>query len=162
MQKFCPRCDNQLFERTNPTSLTLTCRNCNYETEATELRLISYTRYGDEHGAFDDRQLALLARNAVDDPTLQRVTYIACPSPDCASVKDGRHETIVYEYDGAHLLYVYVCVRCRHAWRGGKQHQHQHQQQQQTGDAAGPASPPAASDQAKGRSPAASQRGRAR
>lgn len=156
MQKFCPQCDNQLFERTNPTSLTLTCRNCNYECEAKELRLISYTRYGQEHGAFDDRQLALLARNAVDDPTLQRVTYIACPSPKCPAARDGRHETIIYEYDGRGLLFVYVCTRCNHAWRGGKQQQ----QQRAAADEVGAAAPPPVDKTDKTKKPAAARKRR--
>ena len=117
MQEFCPRCDNLLFERTNPTSLTLSCRNCGFERDATELRLISFTSYGEERGVFDDRQLARLARDAKDDPTLPRVNNITCASSTCPSAKDGRREIIYYEYDSRSLRFLYVCARCGHAWR---------------------------------------------
>lgn len=118
-QEFCPRCDNLLYERTNPTSLTLTCRNCNYEREAKEARLISFTTYGDDKGAFDDRQLAQLARHLVHDPTLPRVNNIPCPNKACPATRDGKWETLYNEVDAVKLQFVYVCERCRTAWRGG-------------------------------------------
>ena len=117
MHEFCPRCSNLLYEQTAAASVTLRCRNCAFEREATEARLLCTTDYTDE-GAFDANQLALLAKHLPDDPTLPRVSTIACPSPACSKTA-GAHETIVYEYDSKNLRFLYVCVKCRHAWRHG-------------------------------------------
>ena len=113
MSEFCPRCDNLLFEKTSADTVVLRCRNCTFERQATEARLLSSTSYTDE-GAFDAAQLALLAQHLPDDPTLPRVSNIKCPSPAC---KAKVPETIVYEYDSKALRFLYVCVHCRHAWR---------------------------------------------
>lgn len=118
--KFCSICSNMLY--TNLTrkdaeapKLIYLCKHCGtVETfEDSEGGRIFSTDYADDQASFNQYMTPLIKH----DPTLPRVSSIACPNEQCKRKEDESNDVIYIKYDNVNLKYLYHCVHCEHFWK---------------------------------------------
>ncbi len=135
--RFCTRCDNMLYislrpdesKDGKPLELTYSCKHCGFVVTANEA-----TQAGDARAA---RDTAVLSTDYTDDqtsykqhatpylrfdPTLPRVSDIACANERCSRAEGAPNEVIEVKYDAGNLKYLYHCVHCLSFWKGGGTH----------------------------------------
>lgn len=117
MINFCPVCANMLYLSAGSNSRTLlhVCKNCNttQELESQGASLcISETLYGDAAAAAH-----MFADPAIKhDPTLPRVSHIACPRGEQCSGHRKQQEVIYIKHNATQLRYLYFCCHCDNFW----------------------------------------------
>lgn len=120
---FCPKCDNMLyisvnFEPDSPEAnrLVYYCRNCGHKdnTIGEKNFCVSHMQLKKTEQKFSH----LVNKYTKYDPTLPRVTNIACPNSECPSNTDKAvgKDVIYMRYDDDNMLYVYICRHCDHTW----------------------------------------------
>ena len=121
--RYCPRCNNTMYislrpdERKEgaPLELTYSCKHCPFVETAEELGAGLSTDYTDDQTSYKQHVSPFLRH----DPTLPRVSDIACPNELCGRPEDVAQEVIEVKYDAANLKYLYHCVHCLSFWKGG-------------------------------------------
>jgi DNA-directed RNA polymerase subunit M/transcription elongation factor TFIIS len=121
--KFCSVCENMMYIQVeDPSSKTpkllYYCKMCNN------------SQIDDVQGGMDS--ILVHERNFVDDsstyksfmtpdikydPTLPRVSNIACPNTQCTKTKEQHNEVIYIKYDHENMKYLYFCCHCNHFWK---------------------------------------------
>ena len=112
---FCAKCQNMYYIRINAENtnkLVYYCRKCGNEDDElivdttcvskTNLKQSSVASFGH-----------VINKYTKLDPTLPRVTNVACPNQEC---KRTTKEIICVRYDDVNLKYVYLCTDCDEAW----------------------------------------------
>lgn len=120
--KFCAVCHNMLYvnvkkpEEGEP-NLVFYCKACGYEELQAGKGSICIV---DDNKINDHMKYAqYINANLKHDPTLPRMTDMACPEPDCPTAKKGStlpNEIIYMNYNPADMKYVYFCCHCNHSW----------------------------------------------
>jgi hypothetical protein len=93
IEYFCRFCSH--VEKPHSQNMVLTVMNTSVENRSTNFSHIvnEYTKY---------------------DPTLPRITNMACPNESC---QEKDHKEIIYiRYDDKNLKYLYLCTECDFVW----------------------------------------------
>jgi DNA-directed RNA polymerase subunit M/transcription elongation factor TFIIS len=120
---FCSKCENMYYIRLsgdNGDELIYYCRNCGHEdTTITSSNVcVSKTTLK----CSEQQYVQILNQYTKLDPTLPRVTNIACPNGDCPSnIGDAKREVIYMRYDEKNIKYVYLCPVCDKIWKTDEQ-----------------------------------------
>lgn len=121
---FCKICDNMYYIRIHKddaNSLVYYCRKCGDEEDIsnTENVCVSKTQIKKGEQKFNH----MINEYTKYDPTLPRLTNLACPNVECESNhpetwKSTHHPEIIYiRYDNDNLKMVYLCTVCDHIWK---------------------------------------------
>jgi len=121
VMKFCARCDNMLYISLSVASvaggdpqLTYTCKHCGAtEYSAGPSTAVLSTDYADDQASFNQFATPYIRH----DPTLPRVSDVACPNEQCTRAPEAPNEVIYVKYDPVNLKYLYHCVHCSHFWK---------------------------------------------
>jgi len=113
---FCSKCDNMLYikiDETNSTQIEYFCRFCgNVEKPPTQNMVLTVMTTSVENRNFNFSHI--VNEYTKFDPTLPRITNMACPNKECPE-KD--HKEIIYiRYDDKNLKYLYLCTECDFVW----------------------------------------------
>jgi len=133
---FCSECNNMYYLKimeNDANSLIYYCRNCGHEN--TTLTVDNVCVSDTQIKRSEDQYLHIVNEYTKYDPTLPRITTIACPNSKCASNKGetdtgtstgmepgvgvGR-EVIYIQYDDTNMKYMYVCAICNTSWKNDK------------------------------------------
>jgi DNA-directed RNA polymerase subunit M/transcription elongation factor TFIIS len=126
--RFGSKCDNMLYisltaEGDQPR-LTYSCKHCGAVEENDGVDgegkakknsgdAVLSTDYADDQASFNQFATPFIRH----DPTLPRVSDIACPNPECTRPPETPNEVIYVKYDPVNLKYLYHCVNCAHFWK---------------------------------------------
>lgn len=115
--KFCPICSNVYFIKTNDNKdLVYFCKACGNEEEQKKeqgsICIIDDNKVDDatKYSQYINKYLKY-------DPTLPRVSNIACPNSKCTRKPNEPNEVIYLKYDFTNMKFLYHCVKCEHFWR---------------------------------------------
>lgn len=137
--RFCSVCENMLYislrpdERKEgaPLELTYSCKRCGFSMTSEDARsadaaagksggdpsVVLSTDYSDDQTSYKQYATPLLRH----DPTLPRVSNIACPrlGDGCTKPPDVPNDVLFVKYDAANLKYLYHCLHCSVFWKSG-------------------------------------------
>lgn len=111
--KFCGVCDNLLYVKIAGGGVVHQCNYCSSSYEDGDSRdPIIETNYRDDRAKYHH----LLTPLVHEDPTLPRVSNVACPNEACTR-KPGQASSVLYiKYDMVNLRFLYSCSHCRAFW----------------------------------------------
>jgi DNA-directed RNA polymerase subunit M/transcription elongation factor TFIIS len=113
---FCDLCDNMTYVRTAETSGLLSfCNYCNTTQPIDTARhsiVMSDISYNDEQAKYQH----FLTPRIHDDPTLPRVSDIACPNAACTRAEGQDNSVLFIKYDAQNMCFLYSCSHCKHFW----------------------------------------------
>lgn len=126
--RFCKGCDNmqEIVLRGGPTAeapdaafeLHFACKHCGLSEPAAPDggdALIMSTDYSDDKTSYMQYASPYIRH----DPTLPRVSDIACPNAKCSRPEGALNEVIYVKYDAVKLKYLYHCAHCATFWKSG-------------------------------------------
>ena len=96
------------------------CRNCGHEDSNITSQNICVSKTTLKRN--EQRYTQVINGYTKLDPTLPRITTIACPNASCPTNTEGKAREVIYmRYDEASIKYVYLCVACDEAWKTDEQ-----------------------------------------
>lgn len=115
--KFCPVCDNMLYEQLSTEGMLLNvCKNCGssvrIDTSATA-SCVMENNYADDSTLYKQ----FMNRHMHDDPTLPRVSNIACVNATCTKTADESNDVVYVKYDAINVKFLYQCGHCATFWK---------------------------------------------
>jgi hypothetical protein len=119
---FCAVCNNMYYIKISEASsntLMYYCRKCGDENDTITVENVSLSKINIKMGT-DQHFSNVINKYTKLDPTLPRITHIACPNNVCStnSAEDPTPREIIYiRYDDANIKYVYLCATCDTAWK---------------------------------------------
>jgi hypothetical protein len=118
--RFCPVCKNYLYLQNTDSALNLACHHCGYNTKfepkSSEEALILETTFA-VTGAGAKQTVPVLNEYTKLDPTMPRLTTVACPNAACPSQADPAKRDVLYiKTDAQNLKYQYCCRVCDTQW----------------------------------------------
>lgn len=115
--KFCTICDNMLYEQLSQEGTLLNvCKNCGNSIVVDTSRTSACVM---ENNYADDSTLyrQFMNRHLHDDPTLPRVSNIACVNEKCSRKTNETNDVVYVKYDAVNLKYLYQCGYCASFWK---------------------------------------------
>ena len=118
--RFCPVCKNYLYLQNTDSALNLACHHCGYNTKfepkSSEEALILETTFA-VTGVGAKQTVPILNEYTKLDPTMPRLTTVACPNAACPSQADPAKRDVLYiKTDAQNLKYQYSCRVCDTQW----------------------------------------------
>lgn len=93
------------------------CRKCGHEDDSVDENsvVVSKTNLKKSKQQYNH----IINKYTKLDPTLPRVSNIACPNSECICNKEGsdvKPEIIYIRYDNENMKYIYLCAHCDTIW----------------------------------------------
>jgi len=114
---FCDKCSNMYYIKlSESTKLIYYCRNCGNETESIGVANLCVSKTLLKQA--ETVSSMVINKYTKLDPTLPRVSNIACPNSNCVTNTGGKKPDIIYiRYDDNNIKYVYLCSDCDTSWK---------------------------------------------
>ena len=113
--KFCPECDNAMFDKVNENTHILECHSCGFAENQIKGGLVSEI-YLKARGS--EAYKIMLNEFTRQDPTLPHLKTMKCPNEACNSNTGGVDKDVIYlKYDSENLKFLYICNVCDTHWR---------------------------------------------
>jgi DNA-directed RNA polymerase subunit M/transcription elongation factor TFIIS len=118
---FCKNCNNMYYIKiaeASPNVLMYYCRKCGDENDTITVENVSLSKINVKMG--DQHFSNVINKYTKLDPTLPRISHLACPNDECStnSAENPTLREIIYiRYDDANIKYVYLCSTCDIAWK---------------------------------------------
>lgn len=114
--KFCDICHNFAYIQLDKDNrLQYHCKNCDNIMKNDEDHSICVTENNYTYDNANYKQF--INKYLKHDPTLPRVTNVACPNKNCTKPSTEPNEVIYVKYDSMNMKYMYHCVYCDHFWK---------------------------------------------
>lgn len=115
--KFCTICDNMLYEQLNAEGVLMNvCKNCgnavSINTSATA-SCVMENNYADDSTLYKQ----FMNKHMHDDPTLPRVSNIACVNGACTKKASDSNDVVYVKYDAVNVKFLYQCGHCATFWK---------------------------------------------
>lgn len=120
---FCTVCSNMYYIKisdNSPNVLAYYCRKCGDNNDTITVDNVSLSKITLSSVGRDQHFSNVINKYTKKDPTLPRISHIACPNNECATNRDNDpvlREIIYIRYDDANIKYVYLCSTCDTAWK---------------------------------------------
>lgn len=112
---FCKICDNMLYVKTEDNMQLINyCKNCNFSAIEDPANL---SKPLTDSGPLLDSKNKEMLESYMDpsikhDPTLPRVSNIACKNPQCTKKPEEANEIIYIKHDAENMKFLYFCCKC--------------------------------------------------